>query len=99
MFFPGVTDDQFVWGHYCVAIRYSDGTTSFYKNGKKLAVEKKVPSAEGECKGGGRLLLGQSQDRWIGLLASKSFSGHITDLNFYSRFLSDNEMEDFTSCR
>ncbi|MEE6510189.1 hypothetical protein FKM82_029441 [Ascaphus truei] len=86
------------WHHFCVTWQKWNGTWAFYADGKRKVSSTKL-SASKDIIEGGTFIVGQDQDSFGGTFKEKeSFSGNITDLNVWSKVLSDDQIERVRSC-
>uniref|UniRef100_A0A668AD87 Si:dkey-14o18.2 n=1 Tax=Myripristis murdjan TaxID=586833 RepID=A0A668AD87_9TELE len=86
------------WHHVCVTWSTRDGNWEAYQDGVKKGSGQNL-SAWHPIKPGGTFILGQEQDTMGGRFdATQSFMGDISDLQFWSRVLTANEIYSQASC-
>ncbi|XP_076056292.1 uncharacterized protein LOC143034241 [Oratosquilla oratoria] len=77
------------WSHFCFTMHVESGNWTIYKNGVREA-QGNLPPAMGPLEGEGAYIIGQEQDAMGGgFQRDQSYSGEITDLNFWRYILDD----------
>ncbi|KAG8141794.1 hypothetical protein E2320_006472 [Naja naja] len=86
------------WHHVCVTWKQPNGTWVLYADGKQKASASGL-AASRAIDGHGMFIIGQDQDSLGGAFKEKeSFSGNLTDLQVWGRFLSQEQVEKVRSC-
>ncbi|XP_026582025.1 adhesion G-protein coupled receptor D2-like, partial [Pseudonaja textilis] len=86
------------WHHVCITWKQPNGTWVLYADGKKKASASGL-AASRAIDGHGTFIIGQDQDSLGGAFKEKeSFSGNLTDLQVWGRFLSQEQVEKVRSC-
>ncbi|CAL4122826.1 unnamed protein product, partial [Meganyctiphanes norvegica] len=87
-----------VWSHWCFSYSARSGDWKIYYNGK-LESTGTLPNDIPVLDGGGAYIIGQEQDRMGGgFQRDQSYSGGITDLNFWSKILDDESIRKMQRC-
>ncbi|XP_070615711.1 adhesion G protein-coupled receptor D2 [Erythrolamprus reginae] len=86
------------WHHFCVTWQQPNGTWVIYADGKQKASASGLAPSRA-LDGHGTFIIGQDQDSLGGAFKEKeSFSGNLTDLQVWGRFLSPEQVEKIRSC-
>ena len=84
------------WHFYCVQWRSSDGLTKVYKDG--VEIFNKIFQAGKVIPGNGAIVIGQEPDGYVsGFDAEQAFQGELAGLNFWTDFLTANEVSGMAS--
>ncbi|XP_041824812.1 pentraxin fusion protein-like isoform X2 [Melanotaenia boesemani] len=82
--------------HLCVTWESISGATALFMDGRKSLT--KIYRKNHQVAGGGRVILGQDADSFLGKFdSSQSFVGAITDVNMWDSVLSDSTIKDVSS--
>ncbi|XP_058015368.1 adhesion G-protein coupled receptor D2 isoform X4 [Ahaetulla prasina] len=86
------------WHHFCITWQQPNGTWVIYADGKQKASASGLAPSRA-IDGHGMFIIGQDQDSLGGAFKEKeSFSGNLTDLQVWKRFLSQEQVEKVRSC-
>ncbi|XP_047739550.1 uncharacterized protein LOC108670860, partial [Hyalella azteca] len=87
------------WSHFCFTFDDSDKSWTFYMNGVKEAGDKLYNFSK-VIFGNGAFVIGQQQDNFGGgFEGDRSYSGEITQLNFWHRVLDASTIKNIAECR
>ncbi|KAA0193776.1 hypothetical protein HAZT_HAZT006108 [Hyalella azteca] len=94
-----VTSPLRYWSHFCFTFNDSDKSWTIFKDGEKKA-ENKIPNFSGVIAGSGSYVIGQDQDKFGGgFERDQSYSGEITQLNYWHRALDAATIRNIAECR
>ncbi|KAK7073105.1 hypothetical protein SK128_019623 [Halocaridina rubra] len=87
-----------VWTHFCFRYAYGDGRWQIFVDGRQRASGIMRPE-EGLLEPNGSYIIGQEQDTFGGgYHRDQSFSGEITELNYWDTVVSDAVIEKLSAC-
>ncbi|KAI7794110.1 carbonic anhydrase 6 [Triplophysa rosa] len=84
------------WTNYCFTWATHTGGAELWVNG--LVGEERYIKARYTIPLGGTLILGKDQDGFLGISATDSFVGYMTDVNVWDHVLTAEEIEEQMSC-
>ncbi|XP_071548102.1 uncharacterized protein [Panulirus ornatus] len=88
----------FTWTHFCFLYRFLTGEWKIFVNGE-LSANGTLPRVDVPLEGGGAYIIGQEQDSFGATFQrDQSYSGEITQLNFWSNELSDSAIKQLAWC-
>ncbi|ROT78797.1 putative glycine receptor subunit alpha-4 isoform X3 [Penaeus vannamei] len=86
------------WAHFCISFHHPTGEWKIYLDGE-MTDKGAFPMTSESLVGSGAYIIGQEQDSFGGgFQRDQSFSGEITQLNFWSRVLDEGTIRKFASC-
>ncbi|XP_071531024.1 LOW QUALITY PROTEIN: uncharacterized protein [Panulirus ornatus] len=86
------------WSHFCFTYHHGSGTWNIFMDGSHQAMGS-LPIVAAPLQGNGAYIIGQEQDSFGGgFQQDQSFSGEITQLNFWSRVLDHLTIRKLAQC-
>ncbi|ROT60958.1 putative neuronal pentraxin-2 [Penaeus vannamei] len=87
------------WSHFCFTYAHGSASWRIFLDGERQA-EGSLPKEPGPLEPNGAYVIGQEQDSFGGgFQRDQSFSGEITELNFWERVLDDRTIARVAACR